>query len=311
MAAGALGAGAEGGRAITTAAEVRVGIAGWRYPPWRGDFYPAGLPQRAELEYAASRLRTIEINGSFYSAQPPAHWRSWAAAVPDDFDFAVKGARFITHMKRLRDIRIPLANYFATSPVLLGDRLGPILWQLPPNFRYDRALLDDFLTLLPHTERAAAALAREHDGRLAAKGGAWTRARPGAGNRPVRHAIEVRNPTFDCDDFADLCARHRVAIVVADGRAEWPLIERITADHVYLRLHGHGEVYVAGYSDAQLEDWAARIRGWAAAPGIVAVHCYFDNDVKVRAPYDAMNLASRLGVGVGVGVGVASAVSRR
>ncbi len=165
------------------AAEVRVGISGWRYPPWRGDFYPKGLAQRSELEYAASRLRTIEINGSFYSLQPPANWRQWRDGVPEGFEFAVKGGRFITHMKRLRDPRSTLAPFFASSPLLLGDRLGPILWQLPPNFQYDRGQLADFFAVLPRTEGAAAALARENDriyqqcGRRAAVGQGAKRSR--------------------------------------------------------------------------------------------------------------------------------------
>jgi uncharacterized protein YecE (DUF72 family) len=284
---------------IAVPAEVRVGISGWRYPPWRGDFYPRGLPQRSELEYAASRLRSIEINGSFYATQPPDHWRAWRATVPEDFDFAVKGGRFITHMKRLRDVREPLANYFASSPLLLGDRLGPLLWQLPPNLQYDHDLIARFLDLLPHNEKAAAMLAREHDGRLAGKGlgPIWTRVGRGRAERPVRHALEVRHPSFVDSGFVDLCRERGVAIVVADGREGWPRIEEVTADHVYVRLHGHGEVYVGGYPPEELDGWAARVRRWSSTPGVRAVHIYFDNDVKVRAPYDAMSLADRLGAG--------------
>ncbi len=118
---------------------IRVGISGWRYPPWRGDFYPGDLPQRRELEYAASQLTSIEVNGSFYSLQRPSSWEKWRREVPDDFVFAVKGGRFISHLKRLRDVEVPLANFFAQGILALGPKLGPILWQLPANFRLGRA----------------------------------------------------------------------------------------------------------------------------------------------------------------------------
>ena len=134
----------------------RVGISGWRYAPWRGDFYPADLPQRRELEYAASQLTSIEINGSFYSLQRPSSYAKWRSEVPDDFVFAVKGGRFITHMKRLRDIEAPLANFFASGVLALDQTLGPILWQLPANFPYDEQVLADFFALLPRTTTEAA-----------------------------------------------------------------------------------------------------------------------------------------------------------
>jgi uncharacterized protein YecE (DUF72 family) len=281
-------------------ADIRVGISGWRYPPWRGDFYPKGLAQRAELEFAASRLRTIEINGSFYSLQPPANWRQWRDSVPEGFEFAVKGGRFITHMKRLRDPRSTLAPFFASSPLLLGERLGPILWQLPPNFQYDRGQLADFFSVLPRTEGAAAILARENDRSISSAGEEplWDRARKGHARRPIRHAIEVRHPSFATDDFVDLCRTHGVAIAVTDGAESWPRIEAITADHVYVRLHGADQLYVSGYPEADLDVWADRVRRWAGQPGVRSVHVYFDNDVKVRAPYDAMSLARRLSVGI-------------
>jgi uncharacterized protein YecE (DUF72 family) len=279
-------------------ADVRVGISGWRYPPWRGEFFPAGLPQRQELEYAASQLRTIEINGSFYSLQPPANWRQWRDAVPDDFEFAVKGGRFVTHMKRLRDAESALATFFASSPLLLHERLGPLLWQLPPNFQYDEQVLADFFAELPRTEAQAAELARKNDRSISRSGDEplWRQARKGHGDKRIRHAMEVRHLSFRTDAFVQLCRRHDIAIVVSDGGEAWPQIDEVTSDHMYVRLHGADQLYVSGYPEEDLDRWADRVRGWAARPEVQSVRVYFDNDVKVRAPYDAMSLARRLGV---------------
>jgi uncharacterized protein YecE (DUF72 family) len=276
--------------------DIRVGMSGWRYPPWRGDFYPRGLPQRSELEYAASRVRTIELNGSFYSLQPPGNWKQWGAGVPEDFVFSVKGGRFITHMKRLRDPEPALATFFASGPILLGEHLGPILWQLPPNFQYDRAVLTEFFAALPHTEAAAAALARKNERAVTRAGDdpLWQKARNGHGANRIRHALEVRHLSFQHEEFAALCRQHDVAIVVSDGGDAWPRIEEVTSDHMYVRLHGADQLYVSGYPEADLDRWADRVLGWAAHPDVQRIHVYFDNDVKVRAPYDAMSLANRL-----------------
>ncbi len=270
-------------------ADVRVGISGWRYPPWRGVFYPKGLPQRRELEYVAGNLRTVEINGSFYSLQRPESYRRWADSTPADFVFAVKGPRFVTHMKRLADVGTPLANFFASGVLALGARLGPVLWQLPATLRFDERVLDEFFARLPRSTSAAARLARAHDERL--DGRAWTTA---DADRPLRHAIEVRHDSFRDPAFTALARRHGVAIVVADTAGRWPLLDEPTAGHMYVRLHGDRELYVSGYDDAALDRWAARVRGWADEGR--DVHVYFDNDVKVRAPFDAMALARRLGV---------------
>jgi uncharacterized protein YecE (DUF72 family) len=270
-------------------AEVRVGISGWTYRPWRGVFYPEGLRQADELAWASRRLRTIELNGSFYSLQRPDSYRAWAAATPDDFVLAVKGARFITHMKKLGDVRVPVANFFASGVLALGPKLGPLLWQLPPNLGYDRARLDAFFHLLPRTTAAAAALSLEHDARL--EGRAWTTT---DADRPLRHAVEVRHDTFRDPGFAALARDHGIAVVVADTAGRWPLIDEDTADFAYARLHGESELYVSGYDDASLDRWAERVRRWLDSGRDVVV--YFDNDVKVRAPFDAMALAEKLGV---------------
>src|SRR4051794_6939544 len=171
---------------------VRIGISGWRYAGWRGDFYPAGLPQRRELEYAAQRLTSIEINGSFYSLQRPESYRRWRSEVPEGFVFAVKGGRFITHLKRLRDVEAPLANFFASGVLALGPTLGPVLWQLPERLRFDAELVGGFLDLLPRTTGEAAQLARRHDGRLP-EDRVLTEAEE---DRALRHVLEFRHPSF-------------------------------------------------------------------------------------------------------------------
>lgn len=276
---------------IGAVATIRIGISGWRYPPWRGVFYPAGLPQRRELAYAAEHLRTVEINGSFYSLQRPESYRAWAQQTPEDFVFAVKGARFITHMKKLADIRAPLANFLASGVLALGDKLGPVLWQLPPMLGFDAERLGAFFAMLPRSTAAAAVLAAQHDQRL--DGRAWTQATV---DLPLRHAVEVRHASFRTPAFVALARAHDVAVVTADTAGKWPLLEDQTSDFAYARLHGDQELYVSGYSAEALASWAERIRRWYDG-GRRDVFVYFDNDVKVRAPYDAMALAELLGVG--------------
>jgi uncharacterized protein YecE (DUF72 family) len=285
---------------------VRIGISGWRYTPWRGVFYPKDLPQRCELAYASRTFDSIEINGSFYSLQDVQSWAKWYADTPRGFTFAVKGPRFITHMKRLKQATHPLANFLASGVFELKEKLGPILWQLPPNFRYDRARLDSFLSLLPRDTAAALLLARRRDVRMRGRCRLAIDRR-----RPLRHALEVRHESFCDPGFIALLRRHRVGLVVTDTPKKWPRLEDVTADFVYLRLHGDTEMYRSGYSDAALARWAERIRAWSsgseprgarrvspdAPPRRTGrdVYCYFDNDAKVKAPCDARSLAARLG----------------
>ena len=287
-------------------AAIRIGISGWRYTPWRGVFYPSRLPQRLELWYASRILPAIEINGSFYSLQRPEYFAQWYRETPDDFVFAVKGPRFITHMKRLRDVETPLANFFASGVFNLREKLGPILWQFPPNFRYDHDRLARFLELLPHDLQAAQRTARRRDFRL--KG----RARLAIdSNRTVRHAMEIRHESFLDPRFIELLRQHRVALVVAETARLFPLTFDLTADFVYMRLHGDTELYRSGYSDRALTRWARRIEAWhrGSEPADAAtiakqkpptrrprdVFCFFDNtDVKLRAPVDAQTLMAKL-----------------
>jgi uncharacterized protein YecE (DUF72 family) len=286
-------------------ANFRIGISGWTYPPWRGVFYPKKWPQKRELEYASRKLNSIEINGTFYSLQRPESFKAWAEATPEEFVFSVKAPRFITHMRRLKGVEGPLANFFASGVLCLGEKLGPILWQLPPNFKYDSERLEEFFKLLPRDTKAAAALACKHEPRM--KGRAWTRAES---EQPIRHAMEVRHDSFKSEEFIKLLRKYDVALVVADAAAKWPVMEDVTSNFVYLRLHGAEELYASGYTDEALKDWAGKIKAWARGTTPAGakltgpragkerrdVYIYFDNDAKVHAPFDAMKMAGMLGV---------------
>ncbi|HEY8255554.1 MAG TPA: DUF72 domain-containing protein [Rhizomicrobium sp.] len=282
--------------------EVRIGISGWRYAPWRGKFYPDGLRQRDELAYAASKFPTVEINGTFYSLQRPESFAAWHDAVPDDFVFAVKGARYITHMLKLRNVEKPLANFFAQGVLALKAKLGPVLWQLPPNFIFNPEKLSAFFDLLPRSQREALALARRHDDKVT-KNGTFLKVDT---DRPIRHVLEIRHDSFRSPEFICLLRRHDIALVVADT-VEWPLLMDATSDFVYVRLHGSRQLYASGYGPKVLDRWAGRIRDWMEgreAEGVHAgtparrrrrdVYVYFDNDAKVRAPFDAMCLIKKL-----------------
>lgn len=286
---------------------IRIGISGWRYEPWRGVFYPQGLRHDDELAFASRRFSTIEINGSFYSLQRPEYYQRWHDETPDGFVFAVKGPRFVTHMLKLRGIEPAMANFYASGVANLHDKLGPFLWQLPPQLGYDRARLEAFFALLPRDTDQAAALARRRNAKVRG------RARLVFGSRrPLRHCLEVRHPSFVVPEFVELLRSHDVALVVADTAGRWPLVEDLTSDFVYVRLHGDKELYVSGYTPTAIARWADRIERWqkGSEPGDARlidptrraparprdVYAYFDNDAKVKAPRDAARLARRLGV---------------
>lgn len=284
-------------------AKVRIGISGWTYAPWRGQFYPEKLPQKKELAFAASVFRSIEINGTFYGTQRPEAFGRWADETPDGFVFAVKGPRFLTHMKRLRGPSTPLANFMASGLLRLGPKLGPILWQFPPSFRFDAARIEAFLALLPRDTEAAVALGRRHDRRLKAR--AWLKS---PARRPMRHAMEIRHESFRDPAFIALLRKYQVALVCADT-VEWPLLMDLTADFVYCRLHGSRELYRSAYRKEELARWAKRVRAWrdgkpmrdgsfAGPPPKRSmprdVYVYFDNTDKLQAPKDAQALARRI-----------------
>jgi uncharacterized protein YecE (DUF72 family) len=289
---------------MVRAGTVRIGISGWTYGRWRGVFYPKGLPHKKELAYAAEHFSAIEINGTFYGMQRPESFGRWRDETPDDFVFAIKGSRYITHMLKLKNIEIPLANFMASGILRLGPKLGPILWQFPERMPFDAERFETFLKLLPRDTAEASALARRHDARL--DGRDWLESDV---DQPLRHAFEIRNESFRAPAFIELLRRYNAALVCADT-VDWPLLMDLTADFVYCRLHGSQELYVSGYDDEALDRWAERVRVWAEGGepedadrvlpptkprrGGRDVFVFFDNDAKVRAPADAEALAQRL-----------------
>ncbi|WP_448102940.1 DUF72 domain-containing protein [Luteibacter jiangsuensis] len=286
-------------------ATTRIGISGWRYGPWRGVFYPEDLVQKDELSFASREFPTIELNGSFYSLQRPESYLSWYEDTPRGFVFAVKGPRFITHNKRLRDIEKPMANFLASGVLALREKLGPMLWQFPPNFRFDPQVFEAFLAMLPRTTMAAAAMGRKHDTHLKRK--AYLEVER---SHRIRHAVEIRHDSFVDPAFIALLRKYGVSFVVADTAGKFPRYFDVTAPFVYVRLHGDKQLYASGYSDEALHDWARRIRAWrrgaqpakdprisrSAPPKRASrdVYVYFDNDMKVKAPRDAHALAALL-----------------
>ncbi|MEQ1352956.1 MAG: DUF72 domain-containing protein [Candidatus Acidiferrum sp.] len=284
--------------------KVRIGISGWTYKPWRGEFYPKELKQKRELEYASNTFNSIEINGTFYSLQRPTSFERWAAETPDDFVFSVKAPRFITHIKRLKDADAPVANFLASGIFNLGAKLGPILWQLPPNFQFKPEILESFFRLLPHDTEEAAARANNHDKWMANRAAL----RPDA-KRPMRHAMEIRHASFATPEFINLLRKYDVALVCADT-VEWPRLMDLTSDFMYCRLHGSEVLYASGYDDASLDQWTTRVTAWARgaepedAERVIKekgpnratrdVFVYFDNDAKVRAPFDAQSLTAKV-----------------
>jgi uncharacterized protein YecE (DUF72 family) len=292
------------------AAKVYIGVSGWRYTPWRSHFYPPGLAQSRELEHASRRFPSLELNGSFYSLQRPSSYAMWAHQTPPGFVFAIKGSRYITHMLRLRNVEAALANFLASGLFALGDKLGPILWQFPPNMQFNAPLFDDFFRLLPRTTTSAAELALHRDQRLQGR-----ELLEPQRHRRIRHAVEVRHASFVTPDFIRLLRKHRIAWVVADTPKPWPLFEDVTADFVYMRLHGSTELYNSRYTTEELERWARCIEAWRHGeqpedarlisseppPQRVLgreVFCYFDNTDKRHAPDNARELMDLLGVGM-------------
>ena len=247
-----------------TKAAIRVGIGGWTYPPWRGEFYPADLPQRRELEFAASKFGALEINATFYGRQSPKSWAAWAKQVPDDFQFAIKGSRYCVTRPKLADAREGLGVYFAQGMAALGPKLGPILWMFAARRQFDRDDIAAFLDLLPH----------ELDG------------------IPLRHVLEPRHESFRDEHFFDLCRARDAAIVFGDDD-EFPCIDADTASFAYARLQRMHEKVPTGYEAPQLDAFAAKAKGWVANGRDVYV--FMINGAKVRAPAAALALQERLG----------------
>jgi len=289
--------------------EVRIGISGWNYAPWRGVFYPRGLKHSDELAFVAKAFSGVEVNGTFYSLQRPSSFRRWYDETPPGFVFALKGSRYITHLLRLRNVEQALANFFASGVLCLGEKLGPILWQLPARAQYDQELFSAFFKLLPRTQGEAGRLAQNHDERVAGRSAVDVPRE--LQDRAIRYACEVRHDSFLNSEYVSLLRREGIANCIADSAGLYPCFGDVTADFVYVRLHGSTELYVSGYDARELAAWATRTRAWARgeAPGSPPrvmgtgkalrprprqVFVYFDNDAKVHAPFDAQNLARLL-----------------
>lgn len=284
--------------------QIRIGISGWRYDGWRGGFYPENLPQRRELEYASQHLNSIELNGTFYSTQRPNSFQSWRKDTPDDFVFSIKGSQFITHVRRLENVETALANFLAQGMLCLGRKFGPILWQLPPQTSFNADRIESFVKLLPHTQKQAAAYARQRDEWMASR--SWLDVEE---DLPLRHAMECRHKSFATPEYISLLRKYGIALVVADS-VKWPLMMDITADFVYCRLHGSEKVYPDGYTEEAIDTWARRMIAWSRGEEVTDgnrihqdagpkqssrdVFVYFDDDVKERAPFDAQSLSKRI-----------------
>jgi len=281
-----------------------IGISGWRYAPWRNNFYPKGLVQKKELYFASRSVNSIEINGSFYALQTPERYTGWYADTPEKFIFSVKAPRYITHIRRLNDVEEPIANFFASGIFELKEKLGAILWQFPPSFKFNDEQFHEFLRLLPQTAADAQHNTRKYhpDFKLPSHF---------IKNSKLRHAVEIRNETFINETFIALLRKYHIAFVIADTAGRWPYAEDITSDFVYMRLHGDTELYRSGYSDAAIEHWYKRIISWSQGsqprdakliakrtklPSSLHVFCYFDNTDKLWAPQDARQLSHLLGV---------------
>jgi uncharacterized protein YecE (DUF72 family) len=293
------------------ASMIYIGISGWRYAPWRGTFYPKKWPQRRELEFASRALSSIELNGSFYGLQTPASYLRWYAETPSGFVFSIKGSRTITHECRLVNIDKPLADFFASGLVGLKEKLGPILWQLPPSFVYNHKTVENFLKLLPRNFTEALAIPRPARALETGEGQPAIEV-----DYPLRHCLEVRHPSFLQGSFVDLLRKYRVGLVIADAAGEWPYFEDLTADFVYIRLHGDEKLYSSGYTEKALTYWATRIRAWSEGktpadshdistkpPADISsrdVFCYLNNSVKVKSPFNARQLIKKLGLESGL-----------
>jgi uncharacterized protein YecE (DUF72 family) len=246
-----------------SAGRIYVGVGGWNFAPWRGSFYPEGLPQARELHYASRALTSIEINSTFYGTQKPATFQKWHDETPDGFIFSVKAPRFATHRRRLPEGASSIERFLGSGVLNLGAKLGAINWQLAPDKQFDAQEVAEFLTLLPH----------------------------GVGGQTLRHAFEVRHPSFDCEEFVALAREHGIAIVEA-GDSVHPRIEARTAAFSYLRIMGAKAGAPKGYTPAALARWREHASTLAASGD---VYLYFISAAKERNPHAAMALIEDLG----------------
>lgn len=283
-------------------AEIRIGMSGWTYPPWRGTFYPEGLLQKKELEYASKQVTSIEINGTFYSMQKPESFITWHKQTPADFKFAIKAPRYITHVRRLKEIDSGLANLFATGILRLEHKLGVILWQFPPFVELKDSRFEDFFGKIPRTAFQAAEIAKNFSPKI--KDIVDFKVTK---DFPIHHVFEFRNYTFFKPDFIQIMKKNNVGLVIADSAEKGIYSEDLTSDVVYLRMHGLGKKYAKGYSKKDITALAEKVKCWSQGkacdgPKLLSetelkprsVYVYFDNDAKEYAPSNAQELMKLL-----------------
>jgi uncharacterized protein YecE (DUF72 family) len=290
-----------------SAGKIYVGMSGWTFDGWKGAFYPKDLSKAKELGFASRQVNSIEVNGTFYSLQKPATFARWHDETPDDFCFAIKAPKYITLVRRLKEVDEPLATFFASGLFCLKDKLGPILWQFPPNVMLKDDRFEKFLKLLPHDSKSASRLAKKHSPRF--KDRVHTRVH---GDFPIRHAFEFRHPSFKNPKFIELLRKHGVAVVFAHSGMKSPYMEDLTADFVYARMHGQDSQFKKGYPDKFIGEWAERVLLWTRgrqprdaelvseqSPKLAKrdAFVFFDTEAKVHAPEEAMALVRKLGLG--------------
>jgi uncharacterized protein YecE (DUF72 family) len=241
-----------------------VGTSGWKHPHWRGQFYPTGLVQRRELEFLSERLDSVEVNATFHADQSPATFARWNAETAAGFRFSLKGSKAVAHQRRLRLAQRDVASFFGSGVLELGEKLGAVFWQFPPELEYQRDLVGRFLATLPHT----------------------------ADGRRIRNAVEARHPSFANPEFVELLRDNDVAAVFSNNPAVAP-IQALTSDFVYVRLFADADHYPDGYGEAALDHWAALIRGWATERDVFVYFQNPDHD-SVHPPHDAVRLRAKL-----------------
>lgn len=283
----------------------RIGTSGWAYNAWKNNFFPDKLPARAYLSFTSRVFNSIEIDATFYRMQTPERYQSWYDATPEGFLFAIKGSRYITHMLRLKNCASALGNFFASGVLALQEKTGPFLWQFPAHMKLDMKRFEAFAKLLPRDFNAARELARGHNSKLPQK--AYLKVKE---NYPMVHAFELRSDTFFNRDFLAMLRAYNIATVMVSSPKDWPLFTDVTANFLYIRMHGEKRLYAGSYGEAALKEWKHRISFWQkgrtppdmehylpADPhkNMRPFFMYFDNTGKSEAPHDALRFMKMVG----------------
>jgi uncharacterized protein YecE (DUF72 family) len=284
---------------LPSSGRILIGTSGWAYKGWRGRYYPKGVRQADELAHLATQLPTVEINGTFYSLTSPGACDRWRASVPSNFFFTVKGSRYLTHMLKLNNFEAPLGNFFSSGILRLGAQLACVLWQLPPLLSFRREKVLPFFDALPRDIAGAERWARKHDARTTGRAALTA---PDGRSQPMRHAVEIRHPSWLEDEALRLLEDQGLALVAADSAGKFPFSLHRTTDFAYARLHGSQKLYASRYTDDELGQWAHIVNGWAQQGADVYV--YFDNDAEAHAPADALRLQAAVRAAPRVALGI-------